>query len=365
MADNGKVILGQALQSQQKGNLLERFSIRSIDEINDGGDIDFTRELLEKNILDQIYSDATKEIFNSSLEFLDIAGGNSRTPSRAIPINGNIKFDSILNIIADPLGLLGTVPANLDIARQVSQANYENAAKQIVILKHCKKQGGSIIPLEKNIYADGSQRIDYERSIDKLLGQYEAIIENKRLVQTWGENYKDIRIGKSQMTVTEFENKVYTIQQKATDKAYNTAMKKCTPLFGKEFMSQQVRTTNFATEIGQAVDVRVRDTLRDFAKVEGISENNKSHIWAVNRRLKDPTTKEYGIPDNRIGFNLYLDTTIALKSHATPQLQKWNQIRSGNMIVVRPTQIGGSYGIPSTSFQTPLVTNPAYKVNKF
>jgi hypothetical protein len=48
MADNGKVILGQALQSQQKGNLLERFSIRSIDEINDGGDIDFTRELLEK-----------------------------------------------------------------------------------------------------------------------------------------------------------------------------------------------------------------------------------------------------------------------------------------------------------------------------
>lgn len=362
MADNGKVILGQALQSQQKGNLLERFSIRSIDEINDGGDIDFTRELLEKNILDQIYSDATKEIFNSSLEFLDIAGGNSRTPSRAIPINGNIKFDSILNMIADPLGLLGTVPANLDIARQVSQANYENAANsQLKTLQEAiKKQGGS-----KNIYADGSQRIDYERSIDKLLGQYETIIENKRLVQTWGENYKDIRIGKSQMTVKEFENKVYTIQQTATDKAYEAAMKEYAPLFGKEFMSQQVQTTNFATKIGQEVDSRVRRDLREFAKIEGILENNKSSIWAVNRRLKDTVTKEYGIPDNRVGLNLYLDTTIALKSQATPQLQRWNQIRSGNMIVVRPTQIGGSYGIPNMSFQNPLVTNPSFKISKY
>jgi hypothetical protein len=265
-------------------------------------------------------------------------------------------------MIADPLGLLGTVPANLDIARQVSQANYENAANsQLKTLQEAiKKQGGS-----KNIYADGSQRIDYERSIDKLLGQYETIIENKRLVQTWGENYKDIRIGKSQMTVKEFENKVYTIQQTATDKAYEAAMKEYAPLFGKEFMSQQVQTTNFATKIGQEVDSRVRRDLREFAKIEGILENNKSSIWAVNRRLKDTVTKEYGIPDNRVGLNLYLDTTIALKSQATPQLQRWNQIRSGNMIVVRPTQIGGSYGIPNMSFQNPLVTNPSFKISKY
>ncbi|MFX5408402.1 hypothetical protein ABTD46_17915, partial [Acinetobacter baumannii] len=369
ISDNHQNLSNEMLGLQKKGFLDEDNGI-SINSINQEEDMNISRRWLQDDLLEQIRLDAAIEISIFDSKVIEIAGGNTRAPSRAVPLEANSKFDSILNIVSDPLGLLGEVPKNLEVASQLSKARYDDLAKkQVKLLQDAIKQQSngniSIAPLERNISADGRQSIDYGRSIDKLLGQYEAVIEHNRLVQTWGEDYKEIRIGKSQMTVKEFEKKVYTIQQEATDKAYDEAMKKFAPLFTKESMAQQPQKTNFATKIGQAIDVRVRADLRNFAKRQGISENNKSYIWAVNRRMKDPITQEFGIPDNRVGMNLYLDTTIALKSHATPQLQKWNQIRPGNTIIIRPTQIGGSYGIPNIHFQTPLVTNPTYKLSKY
>ncbi|WP_236698544.1 hypothetical protein [Acinetobacter lactucae] len=369
ISDNNQNLSNEMLGLQKAGFLEEDNGI-SINSINQEEDMDVSRRWLQDDLLKQIRRDAEIEISIFDAKVIEVAGGNTRVPSRTVPLEANSKFDSILNIVADPLALLGEVPKNLEVASQLSKARYDDVAKnQVKLLQDAIKQQSngniSIAPLERNISADGRQSIDYGRSIDKLLGQYEAVIEHNRLVQTWGEDYKEIRIGKSQMTVKEFEKKIYTIQQQATDKAYDEAMKEVAPLFTKERMAQQPQRTNFATKIGQQIDTRVRRNLRFFAKSEGISENSKSYIWAVNRRMKDPITQEFGIPDNRVGMNLYLDTTIALKSHATPQLQKWNQIRPGNTIIIRPTQIGGSYGIPNIHFQTPLVTNPTYKLSKY
>ncbi|HFG6921063.1 TPA: LysM peptidoglycan-binding domain-containing protein, partial [Acinetobacter baumannii] len=370
ISDNHQNLSNEMLGLQKKGFLDEDNGI-SINSINQEEDMNISRRWLQDDLLEQIRLDAAIEISIFDSKVIEIAGGNTRAPNRAtVPLEANSKFDSILNIVADPLGLLGEVPKNLEVASQLSKARYDDLAKkQVKLLQDAIKQQSngniSIAPLERNISADGRQSIDYGRSIDKLLGQYEAVIEHNRLVQTWGEDYKEIRIGKSQMTVKEFEKRVYTIQQQATDKAYDLAMKEVAPLFAKELMAQQPQKTNFPTRIGQEIDKLVRRDLRFFAKSEGISENSKSYIWGVNRRLKDPMTKQFGIPDNRVGMNLYLDTTIALKSHATPQLQKWNQIRPGIMIIVRPTQIGGSYGVPNVNFQAPMIPNPIYKSSKY
>ncbi|WP_336928352.1 LysM peptidoglycan-binding domain-containing protein, partial [Acinetobacter oleivorans] len=371
--DNNEVLKNEIVDLQKAGFLDEDNGI-PINSINQEEDMDVSRRWLQDDLLKQIGLDAELEIsiFEANeAKVIEIAGGNTRAPSRpAVFFEANSKFDSILNIVADPLGLLGDVPKNLEVASQLSKAGYDDfAKKQVKQLQEAIKQQSngniSIAPLERNISADGRQTIDYSRSIDKLLGQYEAVIEHNRLVQTWGEDYKEIRIGKSQMTVKEFEKKVYTIQQQAANKAYDVAMKEVAPLFTKESLALQPQKTEFATKIGQEIDIRVRDTLKNFAKSQGISENNKSYIWGVNRRLKDPITPGYGIPDNRVGMNLYLDTTIAWKTHATPQLQKWNQIRPGIMIIVRPTQIGGSYGIPNINFQAPITPNPTYKLSKY
>ncbi|MDC4418523.1 glycine zipper family protein, partial [Acinetobacter baumannii] len=369
ISDNNQNLSNEMLGLQKEGFLDEDNGI-SINSINQEEDMNISRRWLQDDLLEQIRLDAAIEISIFDSKVIEVAGGNTRAPSRAVPLEANSKFDSILNIVADPLGLLGEVPKSLDVASQLSKARYDDLAKnRIKLLQDAIKQQSngniSIAPLERNISADGRQSIDYGRSIDKLLGQYEAVIEHNRLVQTWGEDYKKIRIGKSQMTVKEFEKKVYTIHQQATDKAYDLAMRDIAPLFTKERMALQPQKTDFATKIGQVIDNDVRRALRAFAKSEGISENSKSYIWGVNRRMKDPITQEFGIPDNRVGMNLYLDTTIALKSHATPQLQKWNKIRPGNVIIVRPTQIGGSYGVPYVNFQAPIIPNPTYKVSKY
>ena len=58
-----------------------------------------------------------------------------------------------------------------------------------------------------------------------------------------------------------------------------------------------------------------------------------------------------GIPDARIGANIYHDTTLARKDGYTPQITKWNEIRPGNVLIIRPTDLGGAYGIPRSAIQ--------------
>lgn len=111
--------------------------------------------------------------------------------------------------------------------------------------------------------------------------------------------------------------------------------------------------------LGNYVDKQVRRDMRNFARSEGLSESGQSTLFAVNRYLKEVEAPFRGQPDIRIGRNLYSDTTLALKHGGTEQIMRWQQIRAGNYMIIRPSALGGSYVIPPSSIKIPKVVNPA------
>jgi hypothetical protein len=168
----------------------------------------------------------------------------------------------------------------------------------------------------------------------------------------WGDHYKDIRLGKSQMNVLEFEKWVLDVQQRAVDNAYARGVEAIKSGEIKPIDGQYART------LGLYMDEKVRTELRLAARIEGITDTGPSRIMAINRQIKVnvDAVPVSGIPDNRVGFNLFADTTLARKSSSWEQIQKWNTIRPGHTVIIRPTQIGGSYVIPRS--QIPEYTPP-------
>jgi hypothetical protein len=74
----------------------------------------------------------------------------------------------------------------------------------------------------------------------------------------------------------------------------------------------------------------------------------------VNRSIRSDIAEGRGIPDNRLGYNLFADTTLAPKSGYTEQIMRRNSIRpDANYLIIRPTNMpgGGSYVIPRTAIQ--------------
>lgn len=124
---------------------------------------------------------------------------------------------------------------------------------------------------------------DYRATMDRLDKVSAGFIEDQRLTDTWGANYKDIRIGKSQMTVQDFEKTVLDIHQKATDTAYTK---------GVELIASGDLATskgNYARDLGSFIDRQVRDDLRVFAKIQGIPDSTASSIWQLIAAL--PVTR--------------------------------------------------------------------------
>jgi hypothetical protein len=99
------------------------------------------------------------------------------------------------------------------------------------------------------------------------------------------------------------------------------------------------------------VDTQVRAQLRFMGRAEGLPDSSSSVLWAVNRRITDG--QQIGIPDNRLGSNIYADTSLTRKQPGSEQLQRWNDIRSGTFLIVRPTELGGSYAIPKVLIPDP------------
>lgn len=80
---------------------------------------------------------------------------------------------------------------------------------------------------------------------------------------------------------------------------------------------------------------------------EGITEGPDQAVQ-LNRWLRDPSDSgAYRIPDVRIpDANLIMDGTIGLKWQSTPQVADFRSFSGGSSIViVRPTQLGGSYSV--------------------
>jgi len=101
------------------------------------------------------------------------------------------------------------------------------------------------------------------------------------------------------------------------------------------------------THMGQLVDQAARADLQGWVASEGIAEG-PGQIVQINRYLRDPLgSGAYTIPDVRIpGANLILDGTIGVKTTSTPQVINFYNFSGGNnILIVRPTQLGGSSGM--------------------
>lgn len=107
------------------------------------------------------------------------------------------------------------------------------------------------------------------------------------------------------------------------------------------------RLSGDALTVGNRTDAIARSALRRWlASSEGIVEG-PGRIIQVNRWLRDPSSAAFRIPDVRIpGANIIFDGTIGTKTSVMSQVVDFRSFSGGNnIVIVRPTQIGGSYGI--------------------
>lgn len=308
------------------------------------------RDLIEDRIRLQIAEEARQ-----SLDPLDGATAQrgpspGRAPTQGIILipQGNDGVRAILNLAADPYGLNEAI---IGVHSAVAHLNAIEAENRIESLRQIMTQKGiKDLPqgFQMGLDRQGRSYRDYGRTIEQLQQRYLAHSEDMRLTSTWGADYRTLRIGKSGMTVQQFEDRVIRIQQQAVDGAYERGLDRMAKGWLPVKPGQNERMV-----LGNYVDVQVRKGLRYFAWTEGLSDSGSSNLFAVNRRLREPNDPLYGIPDVRLGRNLYFDTTLALKNGNTEQLMRWNGIRQGNFIIVRPTQLGGSYAVSPSSIRTP------------
>jgi hypothetical protein len=135
----------------------------------------------------------------------------------------------------------------------------------------------------------------------------------------------------------EFRDAVFRRYQQFTDQAYARVQARVAA----------GRIPNDPMTIGRIVDARARGAMRRWLATEGIGDG-PGDIIQINRWLRDPGgSGAYRIPDVRIpGARISFDGTIGWKTSSTPQIRDFRLFSGGdNVIIVRPTQLGGSYGI--------------------
>jgi hypothetical protein len=280
-----------------------------------------------------------------------MTGGPARGPLRggtgAFEMVRNGNWDAALNIGADPYGVL---PDLVGLQQDMSKMGRMQAESRINDMRQRMSQAGMTdVPTgyRQSLVQGGAIVRDYGLTVDDLQVRYEGFVRDKRLQETWGENYQSLRLGKSQMTVLEFEKRVLDVQQQATNRHYEK---------GVELIAKGDLPINgdYARTLGNYIDGQVRFELRGLAKVEGINDSMTSNMWAVNRSIRSDLVEGRGIPDNRLGSNVFADTSLARKGGYTEQIMKWNAIRpDANYLIIRPTNMpgGGSYVIPRASIQ--------------
>jgi hypothetical protein len=324
-------------------------------------DTDFTAEELERRkrvVEDELRieirgQEARDASVSGARAFM--TGGPARAPLRGGIGSGGFEFvrngdwDAALNIGADPLGLLGEMPGLRGDLEKLSRLQVEKRIETMrgTLLDAGVKNVPAGYQESWTVGADGVARNakDYGATMDGLQRLYEDHVRDQRLRDIWGDDYQNLRFGKSQMTVLELEKKVLDLQLRSASRAYAVGV----DLIAKGELDI---SRGYATALGGFMDKEVRFDLRGMAKAEGINDSSMSNLWAINRQIKDGF--DIGYPDNRLGRNMYSDTTLARKTSDTEQLINWNNIRSGHFVMIRPTQLGGAYVIPRSMFAPQL-----------
>lgn len=302
---------------------------------------------IQREILDQ----SAREDSLLGAQLFQTGGARNGVPrgvgSGGIEMVRNGNWDAALNIGADPYGVL---PDFAGLQQDMNKMGRGVTEDRINIMRQRMTEAGmKDVPTDyrQAWVAGGALVRDYGSTVDDLQTKYEGFVRDNRLKETWGENYQSVRLGKSQMTVLDFEKRVLDMQQQATDKYYAKGV----DLIAK---GELVTNGDYARALGSYIDGNVRFELRGLARIEGINDSMASNIWGVNRSIRSDLVEGRGIPDNRLGDNLFADTTLARKSGNTEQIMKWNAIRpDANYLMIRPNNMpnGGSYVIPRTAIQ--------------
>ena len=291
--------------------------------------IDAARQQVEHEVRLQELADGT---VGGDYEPVQVAGpGGARLVETIKPvINGG--WDAALSMGLDPLGiateLSETRSAMAEMDRSVQRGRVEGLREQL------RGAGMTQQPADAYYVSAGGGGIDYGATIENLQRAYNDFLQDKRMTETYGQNWREIRVGRSQMTMPELEKKVLDVQQQAANRAYEDGVKLAAK--GELDLSK-----GWALAVGTYVDVQVRDSLDQFGKYEQLSSGIGSTLYSVNRQIRG--NGWIGVPDLLLGKNLYSDTTIARKNGTTDQLQRWQGIRPGDVLIVRPDQLGGSY----------------------
>ena len=273
--------------------------------------------------------------------FIDAGGparGGVRNPQPVVMVrNGN--WDSALNVASDPLGLLAEMQglqADLGRLDRINAENHLNSMRE-----RMREAGMTDVPTSNRQawVAGGNIVTDYASTLSDLQTRYEDFRRDLRLRESWGDDYRNIRIGRNQMTVLEFERTMLNAQQRAIDAAFDE---------GRELIARGKIPVErgYAQTLGVFIDDRVRDALRVTANAIGVSESQDSTRLAVNRRISNITDNLYGLPDLRLGANIYSDTTLASKDPNTRQVRIWDYINRGHYLILRPSGWGGPYALP-------------------
>lgn len=300
---------------------------------------DIHRQVVRELIAEQAREDSPPD----SGDFIPTGGGAPRAPRgmRAVSPVVNQGWDAALNLAADPIGFLGELPALYnDLARMRQINDRANAERQI---DYMREAGMTNVSNEYQMaWVNGGNLVrDYQATAQRLQSDYNAFLQDRRLRATWGENYRDIRIGNQNMTVQEFERHMINLQYQAVNDAYQEALE-----LESQGNLRRPHEISLNMAIGRHIDQSVRQTLRNALSRLGINESQSSQIAAINRYLTSPDSDRYGIPDARLGENFYLDSTLAFKNPNTRQIRQWHSIREGHYMIIRPDALGGSYAIP-------------------
>ena len=304
---------------------------------------DIHRQVVRELIAEQAREDSLPD----SGDFIPTGGGAPRAPRgmRAVSPVVNQGWDAALNLAADPIGLLGELPALYnDLARMRQINDRANAERQIDDMRQRMREAGmtNVSNEYQMAWVNGGNLVrDYQATAQRLQSDYNAFLQDRRLRATWGENYRDIRIGNQNMTVQEFERYMINLQYQAVNNAYQEALE-----LESQGKLRRPHEISLNMAIGRHVDRSSRQILRDALNSLDINESQSSQIAAINRYITSPDSDRYGIPDARLGENFYLDSTLAFKNPNTRQIRQWHSIREGHYMIIRPDALGGSYAIP-------------------
>ena len=201
---------------------------------------------------------------------------------------------------------------------------------------------------ERAWVAGGAMVRDYGATVDKLQAAYQDFLTDRRYTETWGANWRNARVGRSQMTVREFESTTLRLQQQAANEAYER---------GKVALATgelPLDAGGYAQTLGNYMDRQVRTQLRAFGASQGLPDSSVSNLFAVNRLIRGAGLA--GIPDLRTGTNTISDVTLSPKDGTYDQLRRWNAMVPNDTVIIRPEGMpgGGSYVVPRRTIR-PLI----------